>query len=596
MKIKRLAALLVSLSLMIGMIVVVGSGPADALEANRRGIGFIRMYSASPGANANWDGGVLQSTPGAFINIDITTPGLHTLRVPWPRTDTMWAIDHTGVFFLRPGNPHPDALEVSLESLSIAGDVKVSRQRLSSFGGSFWNGAGDTPLFGNIAVDTGVMLSGIPGFTMHRFGISDMSQAGTGPDHLAFGPSDTLGTIRQGDRVEITYRVGERPRPNYGDVNGDGGISAADVTLLRRYIAATDKAAFIEANGEFNIYNADANGDGRIDASDVTRIRRWLSLTTPGRWDMGPPRPKYYVSITIDDGPDNRFTGQMLDRFQALNNRPNVGCILYARPDFCAPPNIGCGILNCGKGEDVVSRVYASFYILGIHINEQHQYGAGRGYELMRRAVREGHSIEMHGERHQPPQSRTAAIELMRGQRAAINNALGDVTDNERGITYNALNPYVSFSYRPPTFATPGVNFADRDENVPWIFAGIDPDDWRGHTTAAMRTFIIDRPPNQRGCGAEWCNFATSSYGGAHDGGANGGFILIHDHGGNGRQPSVNLLGSSAEDLIPIMQAMEYHFVTVPEMYEFMDAEPMWMPAGGGRVNDWVRQGQRRPS
>jgi hypothetical protein len=63
----------------------------------------------------------------------------------------------------------------------------------------------------------------------------------------------------------------------WGDVNGDGVINAADVTMLRSYIAAQDKAAWLEANPNFNPANADVNDDGFINSADVTQIRRWIA-------------------------------------------------------------------------------------------------------------------------------------------------------------------------------------------------------------------------------------------------------------------------------------------------------------------------------
>jgi hypothetical protein len=58
------------------------------------------------------------------------------------------------------------------------------------------------------------------------------------------------------------------PPPNYGDVNGDGRIDSADVTLLRRYIASGNNDS---------LANADVNGDGEIDAADVTLLRHFIA-------------------------------------------------------------------------------------------------------------------------------------------------------------------------------------------------------------------------------------------------------------------------------------------------------------------------------
>jgi uncharacterized repeat protein (TIGR02543 family) len=61
-----------------------------------------------------------------------------------------------------------------------------------------------------------------------------------------------------------------------GDVNGDGIIDDADITLLTRYLLATDKAAFTEANFRFRADNADISGNGAITTLDLTLLRHML--------------------------------------------------------------------------------------------------------------------------------------------------------------------------------------------------------------------------------------------------------------------------------------------------------------------------------
>ena len=65
----------------------------------------------------------------------------------------------------------------------------------------------------------------------------------------------------------------------FGDVDGDGVIDSADVTLLRRYIAANDKSAFMSQNPMFNIDNARVKGQtsGEPDADDVARLRQYVA-------------------------------------------------------------------------------------------------------------------------------------------------------------------------------------------------------------------------------------------------------------------------------------------------------------------------------
>jgi beta-glucanase (GH16 family) len=73
----------------------------------------------------------------------------------------------------------------------------------------------------------------------------------------------------------------------YGDVNGDGQINAADVTLLRGYIAAQDKTAWLNANTNFRPNNADINADGFISAADVTLLRRYIAAADKAAVPLG---------------------------------------------------------------------------------------------------------------------------------------------------------------------------------------------------------------------------------------------------------------------------------------------------------------------
>jgi RHS repeat-associated protein len=95
------------------------------------------------------------------------------------------------------------------------------------------------------------------------------------------------------------------PRPNYGDVNGDGIITAADVTLLRRYIAADCKITFLAETPNFILANADVNGDGVIDNADVDLLRAHIAASNPATVPLGPP-------LVIDKNPF-RFNGQYFD-------------------------------------------------------------------------------------------------------------------------------------------------------------------------------------------------------------------------------------------------------------------------------------------
>jgi hypothetical protein len=117
-------------------------------------------------------------------------------------------------------------------------------------------------------------------------------------ENVAIGSALTVGlAVRACGSVTRAYLSREFTTVNgtiiagsvlYGDANGDGFINAADVTMLRRYIAASDKDAFVRDNPNFILVNADVNGDGTIDSADVTLLRRYLAAANPATVLLGP--------------------------------------------------------------------------------------------------------------------------------------------------------------------------------------------------------------------------------------------------------------------------------------------------------------------
>jgi uncharacterized repeat protein (TIGR02543 family) len=118
-----------------------------------------------------------------------------------------------------------------------------------------------------------------------------------------------VGVVAQPAQSQQTT-PGFNPFIDYGDVNGDGIISAADVTMLRSYIAAQDKEAWLEENPFFNALNADANGDGFINAADVTLIRRWIAAVDKSTVRFG-PQPAQAHTLDILNG--LRFDGTVYE-------------------------------------------------------------------------------------------------------------------------------------------------------------------------------------------------------------------------------------------------------------------------------------------
>ena len=65
----------------------------------------------------------------------------------------------------------------------------------------------------------------------------------------------------------------------FGDANGDGVVTTADLTVMRRYFASRDPET-----GEYTMEisaGADANDDGKITTADLTALRRYFASRDP---------------------------------------------------------------------------------------------------------------------------------------------------------------------------------------------------------------------------------------------------------------------------------------------------------------------------
>jgi peptidoglycan/xylan/chitin deacetylase (PgdA/CDA1 family) len=289
---------ILSLSLAVIMVaVLVPMITANAnIPAQNRGIGFVYMYSASANTTAAeaWNGGFNQIN-GPFIEFDVTQNGTYVLELPpWPRSDSFWIVDNTRVHFLSPASPSGTALPVVVEQIRIGtSDRLTSAQNFTA--GDFWSNTAGT-YFGNIALAGETTISSIPGYNIRQYsvgGIPATVKLGPGEWDPSAGASTTMGTISQGAVVRITFRVGAGgPVVRHGHVRNASDITAADVTLLRGYVAAQDKAAYRTANPSFNLANADVNGDGFVNSADITLLRRYVAATNKTSVPLGPaPQP-----------------------------------------------------------------------------------------------------------------------------------------------------------------------------------------------------------------------------------------------------------------------------------------------------------------
>ena len=94
------------------------------------------------------------------------------------------------------------------------------------------------------------------GICQVQFDAEDIQSEG----HLLATLTATIGS--ETHMVKIKFVYGEQPAIP-GDVNGDGEVTASDVTALYTFLLNNDLSALV---------NGDVNGDGNITASDVTAV------------------------------------------------------------------------------------------------------------------------------------------------------------------------------------------------------------------------------------------------------------------------------------------------------------------------------------
>ena len=327
--------------------------------------------------------------------------------------------------------------------------------------------------------------------------------------------------------------------PNYGDVDGNGYINAADVTLLRRRVSQGN------ADGlpNFNAPNADVNGDDSIDINDVNLLRRHVAAVDPSTVRLGPqgrrnvkrsdfPANKRFVALTFDDGPNTTYTPGVLE-----------------------------GLKTHGAA--------ATFYVNGAKITAQ-------TIPILQQMIREGHDVDNHSWNHASFGQPIDSMPNVTTQAEAITNLR-----NTSQAIFNATG-YWPFSFRPP-FLELGAWMSGLDSEVqhlgrlPFIDTGIDTNDYQrqsegGAQLIANTVINATRPANL------WPPAQSHP---------DGGIVLLHDCGGS-RPQTVLSLGL----FIPQMKAANpgYEFLTVRQLFQVTDSNPevwtgvtMWP-----RVNQWV--------
>jgi peptidoglycan/xylan/chitin deacetylase (PgdA/CDA1 family) len=336
--------------------------------------------------------------------------------------------------------------------------------------------------------------------------------------------------------------------PNYGDVDGNGIINSADVTLLRRRVAQGNEN---NLPNSYNRANADVNGDGTIDANDVTLLRRYVAATDPSTVPLGPlsvkrdllpsdfPAGTRYIALTFDDGPNTHATAG------------TVGVLNYLQ-SHVTPVTLQSG------GRNLTGPAFVTFYINGANINDQTR-------PVLTRMITEGHDVDNHGFNHYSHGGAHQDSPVILSTQAQARESL---RSNSQAI-FTATG-YWPFSFRAPFFEW-GAQLIGLDAELRMAFmdAGIDSNDW-----------MAGNQSNPSGMASSIRNNA-----------GDGAVILMHDAPAGQRAGTVN----SLQHFMPQLQDQNYAWVTVRQMFRLKNAVPEQFEANHWpRVNQWVPH--RRPA
>jgi peptidoglycan/xylan/chitin deacetylase (PgdA/CDA1 family) len=568
MKLKRITALCLAMLMATGIAVVMR--PAEEVDASipagRRGIVFLRSFgtaSANNMAQASYHTfGPINTTGTApnttihnsFVEIDVTVPGLHQITTPpWWRNDDLW-FEAATVNYLEPYPLPPGALPVTIESVTVHNmwedgsvpEVRVGRREFHPDWFWPWDFPNASRTLAGVTFPHNQRLSprSINGFIFKgwRLGAGDPYDAsasvrGTGAnDWVLVGPNRAMGAMTMGDVVTVNVRVGEpQVNPAAGRVSGNPHINATDVTLLRRYLMATDKEAFIEQTG-FVRANADVTGSGSVTQADVTRLRMHLGATNPSTVPLGgggggsggigsditrPTRPEMrnfptganappMIAMTYDDGPNSIYTVTILNHFR--DTRP-------------------------GRGDR------GTFYVNPVKFTE-----ANIG--VIQRMIREGHDVENHGWDHTSHSSR----DVNTGAHTQAARSHADAQLASRRIF--EITGYWPFSFRAPFFEW--GHMAGNDQRFGMAFHGsqLNTNDYTRQTDpAGIARTVHDAAETLR----------------------NGSVVLFHDCGGS--RPGT---AAATRTILQNANMANYEFVTVRELHYYFRNTPLQEPRTPG--------------
>jgi peptidoglycan/xylan/chitin deacetylase (PgdA/CDA1 family) len=348
--------------------------------------------------------------------------------------------------------------------------------------------------------------------------------------------------------------------PGAGRITGQGTdqnpvITAADVTMLRRYIADPNKTTFPSRNPTFILANADVNGDDQINAADVTLLRQYLAATDPTTVTLGKPggfvpwnekpmqrNAKWYMAITLDDGP-----------IYGPSTTGSTAIILDALASARAP----CGVA-----------ARATWFVCGRRITAQTA-------PLVTRMAALGHDVENHTWGHGATRFNSAtgdAVLLPPGQAASNVSASGWAAATafnwEIARTSDRIEEVTGrkpIYFRFPEFAAGTGQVAEVErQGMRVIHAQADSRDFNSPSVSALSGTLKNGG-----------SLDGENYGNIPLGGWNGVNMLFHDAGGSSSSNMYTQNNAAIfADAIPYLQGLGYAFVTVEEKWRRTGTTP----------------------
>jgi hypothetical protein len=255
------------------VIATVGRGEVVPAKATA----FIYMFTRPATGETEWANG-FNDSDSPQVEFDVTKHQDVRLTVQWPNggTGALHATNRDIYLLLPTEDTEPNRLDVILRSVRVNGETVFGTMNTHAPAAGRW-------LVGS-TIGTVYPVTFTPGFADSDASLAAAAEYGL--ELRTFYPAVNAFSIPPGATVDFNFRVGDG-QPLWGDVDGNEVINSADVTFLRRYLAAVSKIDFYAAHQNFVRANADADGNNYITYDDLTWLRAHIGATNPATVPLG---------------------------------------------------------------------------------------------------------------------------------------------------------------------------------------------------------------------------------------------------------------------------------------------------------------------